>query len=173
MVDASRLSRVGSVFASVIHSTYSFLQEYGKFSNVVFAALFFESAFFRTSGTTSSFFGGAGFFATLIPFSFSSIAWRIRPSITLSDGRSFSEVILPKLPIAVLFFGNASVSIKDCFQNPKVQCCLNAANPHSSPLYSKLGMLHLSVSVTSGQPLWISSLKWFITGRANSADFSI
>lgn len=41
-------------------------------------------------------------------------------------------------------------SISVCFQKPNVQCCLNDANPHKMPLYSKLGMLHFMVSTTSG-----------------------
>ena len=56
MVVASRFSRVASVFASVIHSTYSLLQLGGKASNVADAFLFRARASIRISGTTTSFF---------------------------------------------------------------------------------------------------------------------
>src|SRR5688500_3704953 len=44
IVVASRFSRVGSVFASVIHITYSFLCELLNFSNCAFAFLSLASA---------------------------------------------------------------------------------------------------------------------------------
>src|SRR6478672_11317364 len=117
-VVAKRLFLVASVFASVIHSMYSFLQLYGKFSKVAFAFLFFLRAAVRSSGTTSSFLGAAGFFWILTPLSLSFAACLTRSMITLSAGRSASDVMRPKLPIEVFWAANASASSRDCFQKP-------------------------------------------------------
>lgn len=81
-------------------------------------------------------------------------------------------VICPKCPIAL----RASVSrpkISAAFQKPNTQCCLNAAMPHIIPLESKCGMLHLSVSCTSGHPVCTILRRCLRIGRANGAAFAM
>src|SRR6185437_7714735 len=97
--------------------------------------------------------------------------------MTPSAGRSFSDVIRSKCPMAFLSFtcrmpfGSFS---KGAFQSPKEQCCLKAAILQSiEPLFSKKGIPHLIVSVASGQALCTRLRKWFRMGLAKSADLAI
>src|SRR5580700_9811326 len=175
-VVAIRLSRVGSVLASVIHSIYSRWCEGGICSKFAFAFLFFFNAAPRAGGIGGTALGSflvAGF---LIPCSLSFAASLISASTVLSAGRSFTEVMRSKCPIEVLFFtcNTASGSLSnDAFQKPKEQCCLKLAILQSRPpLYSKKGMPHLTVSVAAGQALCTSWRKCPRMGRANSADFA-
>src|SRR5947209_3314361 len=57
----------------------------------------------------------------------------------------------PNWPMASTLF-SFPLTIRLPFQNPKAQCCLNAAMPQRMPLYMKLGLHHLMLSSASGQP---------------------
>src|SRR6185437_10065985 len=177
IVVATRFSFVASVFASTIHSIYSLRCEGENPSNAAFAALFFFSAAASSGGTGNS--GLGAFFATgfFTPFSFSEAPSFRYAMMILSAGRSFSEVIRSKCPMAFLSFtcripfGSFS---KGAFQSPKEQCCLKAAILQSiEPLFSKKGIPHLIVSVASGQALCTRLRKWFRMGLAKSADLAI
>src|SRR5579885_3214585 len=105
MAWAMRLSRVSSRLASAIHSTYSRLQLGLKASKTAAAFLFFLRA---AENSGEALGAGLGAFTTLLraammlvcsPLSMRAEDWRIQPSICFSDGRSLTDVILPRLPI--------------------------------------------------------------------------
>src|ERR1700728_2709892 len=100
-----RLSRVSGRFASAIHSTYSRLQLGLKAAKTDDACLFFFKAAVNSGGASIDGFCG---FTTLRlaaiglvywPLSTKAAAWRIHPSIRLSEGRSFKLVMRPRAPI--------------------------------------------------------------------------
>src|SRR5206468_2240223 len=91
----TRAARVSSRFASPIHSLYSRLWLGGKASNATRAFLFFASAAVSSGGTGSSARGAFFFFSTVIPSSFSFIAFFISVESSFFDGRSFTDVRRP------------------------------------------------------------------------------
>ena len=121
MAVSRRRERVSSVFAPVIHSTYSFLFVKLKESNVAIAFLFPRRAPMRSSGITSTRFSVLRFFAgTLIPLAFRAAAFFTSATTALSPGSSDSDVMRPSRPIAVTSGPPAPVS-SDSFQKPKTQ----------------------------------------------------
>ncbi len=114
------------------HSTYSRLWLGLNASKCLLAAAFFFNAPVKSEGTATGVFGADGFRSTFTPFSLSIAAFRMYPDNVLSDGRSFSDVMRPKLPIASSSVPGPSTRLD--FQNPNVQCCLKAAIPHIIPL---------------------------------------
>jgi hypothetical protein len=70
----------------------------------------------------------------LTPWSFNRAARRTSATRSFSDGRSSTELIRPNWPIASLALGWMLSASSEAFQNPSVQCALNAAIPQSIPL---------------------------------------
>src|SRR5450830_1161293 len=162
---AMRLSRVASVLASVIHSTYSRLKLVLPALNVFSPAAFAANAALKKSGTFS---GGLAERVRngCAPSSLSLTACLTCAMSSSRDGKSATVAILPKWFIPSL--GSAPGNIRAPFQKPKEQWALNADIPHSMPLYSKWGRLHFIVSLTSGQAAWMVSRRVVRMGWAKA-----
>jgi hypothetical protein len=106
-----------------------------------------------------------------MPLALSSAALRVQAITTSSAGRSASEAIRPNWPIASSSVASSATSFP--FQNPNVQCALNAAICASGPWNSKAGDDHFIVSTTSRQPACTSARSFFRIGRANGAAFAM
>src|SRR5450830_1346692 len=128
---AIRFSRVASVFASVIHSTYSRLKLGLPALKIFSPAALAASAALKKSGTSSA--GLAERVRTgCAPSSLSFTANFTCAISSFRDGKSATDSMRPKWFIPS--FGSAPGNIRAPFQKPKEQWALNADIPPSMPL---------------------------------------
>src|SRR5580658_9822566 len=177
-----RLSRVSGRLASAIHSVYSRLQLGLKAAKAAEAFLLALRALVNSDGTSISGFGALTtlFLAEIglvyWPLSMKAVACLRKPSSSLLEGMSLMEVMRPREPMPPSWMTLASRRTAPISspQKPKLQCSLKADMlPRMTPLYSKKGRLHLMVSTTLGQALWISSRMWMRMGWAKGLAFAM